>query len=239
MIYGMNPVMEALRSGLASTVYVYSGRRKQASELMDEAGARGASLKVMHDMGFFDLRFPKGHQGVAADLKEASIYDVGDLMDIPAQRGEQPFFLILDGIEDPRNLGAMLRSAEAAGVHGVVMEKRRSAPIGPEAVKASAGAALHMPVAVISNIKNAMRSMKEAGITIVGAEAGSPSRPPEIEMTGPLALVVGSEGSGLRKTVLEACDFVVSLPIKGKVNSLNASVAAGILVYEVLRQRGA
>jgi len=239
MLYGVNPVLEALEAGMASRVYIYSGRRSQAREIVERATAAGIEIKVMHDAGFFDSRFPKGHQGVAADLRGSRTYSVEDLMNIPAEKGEPAFFLLLDGIEDPRNLGAVLRSAEAAGVHGVVMEKRRSAPIGPEAIKASAGAALHVPMALISNIKLAMRAMKDEGIRIIGAEAGGDARPWSADMTGPLALVAGSEGRGLRRTVSEACDIVVSLPIMGKVNSLNTSVAAGIIVYEVLRQRGA
>jgi 23S rRNA (guanosine2251-2'-O)-methyltransferase len=238
MLYGVNPVLEALEASRASVVYIYSGRRAQAREIVERAGESGVDVKVMHDAGFFDSRFPKGHQGVAATLRESATYSVEDIMAIPLQRGEPALFLILDGIEDPRNLGAVLRSAEAAGVHGVVMEKRRSAPIGPEAIKASAGAALHMPISVVSNIKLAMRAMKEEGIMVIGAEAGGEVRHWGADMSGPVALVAGSEGRGLRRTVAENCDLVVSLPILGKVNSLNTSVAAGILVYEALRQRG-
>jgi len=239
MLYGVNPVLEALESDRASMVYIYAGRRRQAGEIIDKATAAAVEVKVMHDAGFFDSRFPKGHQGVAAGLKEAATYSVDDLMAIPGERGEPALFLILDGIEDPRNLGAVLRSAEAAGVHGVVMEKRRSAPVGPEAIKSSAGAALHVPVAVVSNIKPAMRHMKDEGITVIGAEAGGEARPWDADLSGPVAIVAGSEGRGLRRTVAEACDIIVSLPIRGKVNSLNTSVAAGIMIYEVLRQRGA
>lgn len=239
MLYGVNPVLEALEAGMAGKVYIYSGRRAQAREIIERSEASGVAVKVMHDTGFFDSRFPKGHQGVAADLKGSRTFSVEDLLDMADEKSEPAFFLVLDGIEDPRNLGAVLRSAEAAGVHGVVMEKRRSAPIGPEAIKTSAGAALHVPMAVISNIKIAMRAMKEAGITIIGAEAGGEERPWAADLTGPLAIVAGSEGKGLRRTVAEACDSIVSLPIMGRVNSLNTSVAAGVLVYEVLRQRNA
>jgi len=238
MLYGVNPVLEALEARMAGVVYIFSGRRSQVREIIEKAEACGVDVKVMHDAGFFDTRFPKGHQGVAASLRESVTYSIEDLMAIPSDRGEPALFLILDGIEDPRNLGAVLRSAEAAGVHGAVMEKRRSAPIGPEAIKASAGAALHLPVAVVSNIKPVMRSMRDEGITVIGAEAGGELRPWDADMSGPVALVSGSEGRGLRRTVTEACDMIVSLPVTGKVNSLNTSVAAGILIYEALRQRG-
>ena len=239
MLYGLNPVMEAIKAGVLSAIYVYSGRRRHLSELLEAASEAGVPVNVKQDMGFFDSRFPKGHQGVAAEGTWSLSISVEDLLMIPEQRGESPLFLLLDGIEDPRNLGAVLRSAEAAGVHGVVMEKRRSASIGPEAIKSSAGAALHVPIAVVSNIKLAMRAMKEQGILLVGAEAGGETTPWEADLGGPLALVAGSEGSGLRRTVAEACDMVVSLPILGNVNSLNTSVAAGVLIYEVLRQRTA
>jgi 23S rRNA (guanosine2251-2'-O)-methyltransferase len=158
------------------------------------------------------------------------------LMEIPDKKGETPFFVILDCIEDPRNLGAILRSAEAAGVHGVVIQERRSAKPGPEAAKASAGAMEHIPVCVVSNIKHAIEAMKKIGITIVGAEAGKQPSPWEVDLRGPAALVLGSEDKGVRRVVREKCDMIVSLPIRGQVTSLNTSVAAGILIYEYLRQ---
>lgn len=237
-LYGINPVMEALKAGRLSSLYVSSGRRRQIDQLLQEARARGVPVKTIHDAGYFDSRFPKGHQGVAGIMESARTYHLDDLLELPGAKGEAALFVLVDGIEDPRNLGAVLRSAEAAGVHGVVMEKRRSASIGPEAIKASAGAALHIPVAVVSNIKNVMRTMSADGTLLVGAEAGGSVRPSDVDLTGPVALVVGSEGRGLRRTVAEACDMVISLPIRGQVNSLNTSVAAGILIYEALRQRG-
>lgn len=237
-VYGANPVNEALRAGLVKCVYVHSGRRKGLDSLLELANSKGVKVQVMHDAGFFDSRFAKGHQGVAAEMEELASCSVDDMLGRAVELGEAAFIVVLDGIEDPRNLGAILRSAEAAGAHGAVMEKRRSAPIGAETIKASAGAALHLPVAVVSNIKHSMRQMQQQGVTLVGAEAGSPTRPVDVDMSGAVALVMGSEGSGLRRTVKEACDYMVSLPIRGKVNSLNASVASGIMLYEVLRQRG-
>jgi 23S rRNA (guanosine2251-2'-O)-methyltransferase len=238
-LYGVHPVREALRAGSGiREVYLFAGRRKLVGELMNEAAERGIPVKVIHDKGFFEGRFPKGHQGVAARAEpQEEAVTIEKLLSVPAEKGEPPFFVILDGIEDPRNLGAILRSAEAAGVHGVVVQERRSAPLGPEARKASAGASEHIPLCVLSNIKHAFRPMKDEGVVLVGAEAGPHPAPWELDLFGPAALVIGSEGRGLRRTVAEKCDFLVSLPLKGKVSSLNASVSAGVLFYEVLRQR--
>ncbi len=237
-VYGVNPVNEALLAGLAKCVYVYSGRSKGLDELMKLAQSKDVKVSTMHDAGFFDSRFERGHQGVAAELSDLTTYSVDEMCGRADELGESPFIVVLDGIEDTRNLGAILRSAEAAGAHGAVMEKRRCAPIGAETIKASAGAALHLPVAIVSNIKHSMRWMQDQGIIVIGAEAGSDIKPTDLDMTGGVAIVMGSEGSGLRRTVKDTCDSIVSLPIRGKVNSLNASVAAGIMFYEVLRQRG-
>lgn len=160
-----------------------------------------------------------------------------ELLEIPTKMGDHvPFFIILDCIEDPRNFGAIVRSAEAAGAHGVVIQERRSAKPGPEAAKASAGAMEHIPVCIVSNIKHAIDAMKKAGIRIVGAEAGNYPSPWEVDLRGSTALVLGSEDKGIRRVVIEKCDQMISLPIKGRVTSLNTSVAAGILIYEYLRQ---
>jgi 23S rRNA (guanosine2251-2'-O)-methyltransferase len=236
-LYGVNPVREAIRSGRAiKSVHVYSGRRKGVQELKAEAEAQGIPLK-MEQAEFFDSRFPKGHQGVAASIEQKGYVSLDELLLIPGKRGQRPFFVVLDEVEDPRNLGAVLRTAEAAGVHGVVIQKRRQAGLGPLAVKASAGASEHIAVAAVPNIKNAIYKMKEMGVAVVGAEAGGKTLPWDANLGGPLALVVGSEGRGLRRTVKEKCDLVVSLPMRGHVNSLNTSVAAGVLIYEALRQK--
>ncbi|MEJ2192924.1 MAG: 23S rRNA (guanosine(2251)-2'-O)-methyltransferase RlmB [Nitrospirota bacterium] len=238
-VYGVNPVLEALKAGRrVSLLYVSAGRKRRVAEVLTEARARDVPVKVVHDPAFFDTRFPKGHQGVAARVQEPTGRPaLEDLLAVPSRRGEPPLFVVLDLIEDPRNLGSILRTAEAAGVHGVVTQKRRAASLGPEALKASAGAAEHIALAVVPNIKHALREMKEAGILAVGAEAEGEVTLWEADLAGPLALVVGSEGRGLRKTVREMCDLRVGIPLRGRVGSLNAGVAAGVLLYEVLRQR--
>jgi len=235
-IYGLNPVFELLRAGRKiAALYIHEGRHKGLEELRGLAKAQGIAVEE-RGMKFFDERFPKGHQGVAAKVEESSYTSFDELLTIPGRKGEPPFFLVLDLIEDPRNLGALIRSAEAAGVHGVVIQERRAAGLSPVSVKASAGALEYMPVSAVPNIKNALREFKKEGIKIAGAEAEGVELW-EAELSGPLALVLGSEGKGLRKTVREMCDQVVGLPMRGRVNSLNVSVAGGILMYEILRQR--
>lgn len=236
-LYGVNPVREALRSGRhVKALYIYSGRRRGVAELRAEAEERGIPVRLER-AEFFEGRFPKGHQGVAAEIQAKGYVPLEEMLRIPGERGEAPFFVVLDEVEDPRNLGAVLRTAEAAGVHGVVIQRRRSAGLGPEAAKASAGASEHIAVSAVPNIKHAIYTMNELGITVVGAEADADTLPWEAELSGPIALVVGSEGRGLRRTVREKCDIVVALPMRGQVNSLNTSVSAGVLIYEALRQR--
>lgn len=236
-IYGLNPVLEAIRAGRnIKEVYLSSSRHEKLSLIEKEIERRKIPVKIV-DIKFFNDLFPKGHQGIAAKGSQKGYIDIDDLLNIPVNKNELPFFLILDCIEDPRNVGAILRSAEAAGVHGVIVQAYRSAGLGAEVSKASAGAVEYVPVSQVSNIKHAISKMKKIDITIIGAEAGSELMPWDIDLSSPVGLVIGSEGKGLRKTVAEKCDFITSLPMKGIINSLNVSVAAGILMFEILRQR--
>ncbi|KKL62072.1 hypothetical protein LCGC14_2188910 [marine sediment metagenome] len=246
LIYGLNPVREAIKAGTAGVVYVSPSRKKGMKDILKEAEAAGVEVKIMRDAGFFDSRFPKGHQGIAASRYEsptthggASRTPVTSMDDLLSKQAQDrlALYIVLDQIEDPRNLGAILRTAEAAGATGVVTQERRSAGLSPEAVKASAGASEHIPLVVVTNIKNALRRIREEGITIAGAEALDEAVPAwDADLSLPLALVVGSEGKGLRRTVRQMCDVLVSLPLMGKVSSLNASVACGAIIFEILRQ---
>ena len=236
-IYGLNPVFEALRARRnIKEVYISSGRHEKLFLIKKETESRGIALRIV-DVAFFNERFPKGHQGIAVKVSEKGYMDLYELLNIPEKRNEIPFFLILDCIEDPGNVGAILRSADAAGVHGVIVQEHRSAGLSPAVSKASAGAAEYVPVSQVSNIKHAISEMKERGITIIGAESGSGNMPWDVDFSVPAGLVIGSEGRGLRKTVAEKCDFVVSIPMRGRVNSLNVSAAGAVLMFEVLRQR--
>jgi 23S rRNA (guanosine2251-2'-O)-methyltransferase len=236
-LYGFNPVIEAIKSGRKiKTVYISKQRHEQVQKIIELAKAEGIRVEFA-ERDFFDTRFYKGHQGIAAVVEKKGFLTIDELLAIPEKKGESAFFLILDLIEDPRNFGAILRVADATGVHGVVCQSHRSAGITPIVSKASAGALEYVNLAEVVNIKHAIDKMKRLDITIIGAEAGSELTPWDIDMKGPMAFVIGSEGQGLRKTVREMCDFVVSLPMRGIVNSLNVSVATGILSYEVIRQR--
>ncbi|HBG92557.1 MAG: 23S rRNA (guanosine(2251)-2'-O)-methyltransferase RlmB [Nitrospirae bacterium GWF2_44_13] len=236
-IYGLNPVLEALRARKnIKEVYISSGRHEKFFLIKKETESRGIALRIV-DAAFFNERFPKGHQGIAVKVSEKGYMDLYELLNIPEKRNEIPFFLILDCIEDPGNVGAILRSADAAGVHGVIVQEHRSAGLSPAVSKASAGAVEYVPVSQVSNIKHAISEMKEREITIIGAEGGLGNMPWDVDFSVPAGLVIGSEGRGLRKTVAEKCDFVVSIPMRGRVNSLNVSVAGAVLMFEVLRQR--
>jgi 23S rRNA (guanosine2251-2'-O)-methyltransferase len=236
-IYGLNPVLEVVRSGRGvKAVFLSSARKDKVAALEEEISSRGIKINRADGL-FFDSRFGKGHQGIAALVAPREYADFDELLEATSRNKEMPLFLLLDGVEDPRNFGAVLRVADAGGVHGVVIQAYRSASLSPEAVKASAGASEHIPIAMVPNIKNAVREMKESGITIVGAEADAGVLPWETDLAVPLALIMGSEGGGMRKTVREQCDLLVRLPMKGKVNSLNVSVATGIIIFEIMRQK--
>lgn len=237
-LYGLNPVIEALRAGrLIKVIYLLHDRTEKAVQVRSEAEKTGIQVKTV-DSGFFDAKFPKGHQGVAAKVFQRGYISLDELLRIPLKKNEAPLFIVIDCLEDPRNFGAILRSADASGAHGVVIQARRSVSLGPGVSKSSAGAVEYVPVSMVPNIKHAIRRMKKEGVTIIGAEAGVARTIWDADLTVPLAVVVGSEGRGMRKTVKENCDLVVSLPMKGRVNSLNVSVATGIMLFEILRQRG-
>lgn len=217
-------------------IYISTGRSDKIGEIKEAARITHIPI-CFSDPSFFDSAFGKGHQGVAAEVVPKDYTPLDDLLDIPGRKGETEFFLILDCIEDPRNFGAILRVADAAGVHGIVIQSHRSVLSGPAVSKVSAGAVEHVPVALVPNIKHAIYAMKERGITIAGADAGAHDTLWRAQLGEPLALVIGSEGKGLRKTIAALCDVLVSIPLYGKINSLNVSVATGIIAFEILRQR--
>jgi 23S rRNA (guanosine2251-2'-O)-methyltransferase len=236
-IYGLNPVAEAMRAGRKiKTLYLSSSRYEKVEWLKREAARLDIPVKTI-DPIFFDESFGKGHQGIAAQVPQKKLISLDDLMAIPDRKGEPPLFFVLDCIEDPRNLGAVLRVADAAGVHGIVLQAYRSVSMSAEVAKVSAGSVEYVPVSLVANIKNAIREMKNAGILIVGTEASAEKTIWDQDLSGPLGLVVGSEGKGLRRTVREHCDVLVKIPMRGMINSLNVSVATGICAFEILRQK--
>jgi 23S rRNA (guanosine2251-2'-O)-methyltransferase len=236
-IYGLNPVLEALKSGTKiRTLFVHKQSANNLRTLIGLAEAQHIPVKFA-EKDFFDTRFDKGHQGIAAAAAPKEVLDIDDLLDRAFSKSATPIFIILDCIEDPRNFGAILRVADAAGVDGIIFQSRRSAGLTPVVYKASAGAIEHVNLAEVVNIKHAISLMKERDVTVIGAEADAPSSLWDVDLKVPLAVIVGSEGEGMRRTVREMCDILVSLPMKGTVNSLNVSVAAGVIAYEVMRQR--
>ena len=176
------------------------------------------------------------HQGMLAYVAAVPYTPLEDILAAAREKGEDPFIVLLDGVTDPHNLGAIIRSAECAGAHGVVLPERRAAGLSPAAAKAAAGALNHMPVARVKNLNRAIEELKAAGVWITGTAMNGEDAF-SADLTGPIALVIGSEGDGVSRLTLQKCDRTVSLPMKGKIESLNASVAAGILMYEILRQR--
>ncbi|GFR34903.1 hypothetical protein TCEA9_07150 [Thermobrachium celere] len=179
----------------------------------------------------------KAHQGVIAVISPYKYATVDDILNYAKEKGEDPFVIILDEIEDPHNLGSIIRSANVFGAHGVIILKRRSALVTPTVIKASAGAAMHTRVAKVTNLTQTIKELKERGLWIIGTDMdGEVSF--QSNLKGPIGLVIGSEGKGISRLVKENCDIIVKIPMRGDVNSLNASVAAGIIMYEVVRQRG-
>lgn len=234
IIYGINPVLEALRAGRVTALRVGDRGGERMRELLALAAERGVRVRrVPPDV--LDREARRGvHQGVVADVAEAASYSVNEL--VRAADGP-PLIVVLDGIEDPHNLGAILRTVDAAGAHGIVVQKRRSASLDGAAAKASAGAVAHVRIAEVVNIARAVDELKDAGVWTVGLAGEAPTPYYRIDFTAPTAIVVGAEGEGLRRLVRERCDHLAAIPMAGHVGSLNVSVAAGVALFEALRQR--
>jgi 23S rRNA (guanosine2251-2'-O)-methyltransferase len=234
IIYGINPVLEALRAGRVKELRVGQRSDDRLRELLSLAGEGGVPVRrVAPEMLDRDAR--RGvHQGVVADVEDRDDYSVADL--VHGARAV-PLLVVLDGIEDPHNLGAILRTADAAGVDGVIIQNRRAAALGGAAAKASAGAVAHVKIAEVVNIARAIDELKELGVWTVGLAGESTTSYDAIDFTAPSAIVLGAEGSGLRRLVRERCDFLAAIPMQGHVSSLNVSVSAGIALFEAVRQR--
>jgi 23S rRNA (guanosine2251-2'-O)-methyltransferase len=236
LIYGINAVLEALRADRVTRIRIADRADERVQQIMDEAAARDVAVQRVHRD---DLdRFARGgrHQGVVADVSatpEATLEQLADA------RQRVPLIVVLDGVEDPQNVGAILRTADAAGVTGVVRQTRRAAPLDGAAAKASAGAVHHVPVADVVNVARAIDELKEYGVWAVGLDADAKTPYYDVDLAVPTALVVGAEGSGLRRLVRERCDYLAAIPMAGRVGSLNVSVAAAIVLFEAVRQRQA
>ena len=239
IIEGRNAVIEALRAGRAiDKIFIARGDvDKTLGHIASKAREKGIVV-VESDRKKLDfMSQTHAHQGVIALCAVREYCSVDDIFAHAEERDEKPFIIVCDEISDPHNLGAIIRSAECAGAHGVIIPKRRSAGLTAIVDKASAGAAEHMAIARVPNIPAAIKELKDRGLWIYGTAADGQSSLWNTDFTGSMALVIGSEGDGMGRLVRESCDFIVSLPMKGQVSSLNASAAAAIVMYEVLRQR--
>jgi 23S rRNA (guanosine2251-2'-O)-methyltransferase len=234
LIYGINPILEALRARRVLELRVSERAGATVRDVIKAAEREHVVIRRVSP-GELDRAAQGGvHQGVVADVRDAGALTVQELV---AGARATPLIVVLDGIEDPHNVGAILRTADAAGVDGVVRQSRHAAPLGGAAAKASAGAVAHVRVVDVVNIARALEELKEAGVWTVGL-AGDANHPYDrIDFTLPTALVVGAEGSGLRRLVRERCDWLVSIPMGGHVQSLNVSVATGVAIFEAVRQR--
>jgi len=234
LIYGLNPVLEALRSGRVTTVRIASRSDARIGEVLRIAESKGVPVERVAAADLDRAAHGGAHQGVVADLRGASALGVEDLI---AQAAGVPLLVVLDGIEDPHNLGAILRTVDASGADGVIRQARRAAPLSGAAAKASAGAIAHVRIVDVVNIARALETLKSAGVWTVGFADDAKTRYDQMDFTLPTALVLGAEGAGLRRLVLERCDWLVAIPMRGHVGSLNVSVAAGIALFEAVRQR--
>jgi 23S rRNA (guanosine2251-2'-O)-methyltransferase len=235
-IYGINPVIEALRAKRVTAIRVSPRDDERLQVIVRLAGEQGIPVRRAKGDELDRFAGRGSHQGVVADVTERAAPSVEDLI---ARAAGVPLIVVLDGIEDPHNVGAILRSVDAAGGHGVVRQSRHAAPLGGAAAKASAGAVAHVPVAEVVNIARAIESLKEAGVWTIGLAGDAPKRYDEIDLTLPTAFVVGSEGTGLRHLVRERCDWLASIPMHGHVQSLNVSTATAVALFEAVRQRRA
>ncbi|WP_040293710.1 23S rRNA (guanosine(2251)-2'-O)-methyltransferase RlmB [Acetonema longum] len=238
-IAGRNSVLEALKAGRPiNKILVAKGERQgSVKEIIALAKEQGLVVQDVDSAKLDSLTQGLKHQGVVAATSPVDYAELSDLWAKAAAKNEPPFFILLDELEDPHNLGAILRTADAAGAHGVLIPKRRSCPLSGTVAKTSAGAIEHVPVARIGNVAQTIKELKKMGCWIVGADMAGSQNYYQADLTGPIVVVIGNEGQGLSRLTKETCDFLVKIPMKGKIASLNASVACSLILYEVFRQR--
>lgn len=239
LIAGKHPVLEALRSGREiNKIWIAEGSQKSVTQsITAEAKKQGIVVQFVDKRKLDTMAQGVAHQGVIAQAAAFAYVEVEELLQIAKSKDETPFLLLLDEIEDPHNLGSILRTAECTGVHGVIIPKRRAAGLTATVLKTSAGAAEHVPVARVTNLAQTIEKLKEAGVWVAGTDVSAKQDVYKTKFDMPLAIVIGNESKGMGRLIKEKCDFLVKLPMLGQLNSLNASVAAGVLMYEVVRQR--
>jgi len=239
-IEGKNSILEALKTNHPIDKILISkdiGRHSTIAEILHLSKQKGVPLIYVEKSKLDNISQTKSHQGIIAYVPEKEYVEVEDILSLAKKKNEQPFIIILDSIEDPHNLGAILRSAEATGAHGIIIPKRRSVGLTPTVAKTSAGAIEYMSVAKVANLSDAISKLKKQNIWVIGIESEVKTSYIKFDFKMPIAIVIGSEGKGISRLVKENCDELLSIPMKGKITSLNASIAAAVVMYEVLKQR--
>ncbi len=238
-IYGRNPVIEALDANRQiDRICLQDGlRHSQISKITAMAKEKRIPLRFVGRKKLDELAEGGNHQGVVAFAAAHAYSEVDDILELAKKKGEPPFILIADELSDPHNLGSIIRTANAAGMHGVIIPKNRSVSLNSTVAKVSAGAVEYIPVARVANIAQTIEILKQKGVWVAGTDLSAADYHYDADLKGPLAIVIGSEGKGISRLVREKCDFLVKIPMIGEIESLNASVAAGILIYEAVRQR--
>lgn len=238
LIEGRNEVIEAFRSGRTiDRVYVLDGSHDgKLDTIRREAKKSGVRIDYVERRRLDEMSATGNHQGVVARAAAYKYADVEDILVRAKEKGDEPFIFVLDGIEDPHNLGAMIRTADLAGAHGVIIPKDRACGLTSVVLRASAGALNYVPVAKVTNLARTMDELKQKGLWFTGADMDGELMY-DCNLKGPMGLVIGAEGRGLSRLVREKCDYIVRIPVKGNISSLNASVACGVLAYEIVRQR--
>lgn len=238
-VEGRNSVLELLESGKdINKIYVTKGEKHGSiNKIISIAKEKRVIIVEKDKRQMEEMAGTKNYQGVIAIVPPFEYCEIEDILQEAKEKQEDPFLLILDGIEDPHNLGSIIRTAETAGIHGIIIPKRRAASVNSTVNKASAGAVEHMKIARVTNISDAIEKLKQAGLWICGTDINTKTYYYNQDLTGPLGIVIGNEGSGMSEKVRKNCDFLVKIPMQGKVTSLNASVSTGIIVYEAVKQR--
>lgn len=237
-IEGRNQVTEAIKSGKTiNKIYVDKNFATRRDEIISLAKQNRVRIEFLPKKAMDEISVTNHHQGYIAETIDFEYCNVEDILKVANDRADAPFVVLLDGIEDPHNLGAIIRTCECAGVHGIIIPKQRACQVNETVVRTSAGAIANMKIARVTNLKEAIDTLKEAGLWIYVSETGGENIYKQ-NLTGPIGVVIGSEGNGVKPSLRTYCDGIITLPLKGNVNSLNASVASALCVYEVLRQRG-
>lgn len=239
-VEGRNAVIELLNSNRdINKIYIQNGEKHGSiNKIISIAKEKKIIINKVDKIKMDAISETKRHQGVIAIVAPYNYSTVDDIIEYAHSKNEEPFILILDGIEDVHNLGSIIRTAETAGVHGIIIPKRRAASVNATVTKTSAGAIEYMKIARVNNLNETIKKLKEEGLWIIGTEMNAKTKYYDQDLKGPIAIVIGNEGTGISSLVKKNCDILINIPMKGKINSLNASVSTGIILYEALKQRG-